>query len=379
MHTSRSRTRARCGEMGRPMPQRSLPPCGGGTGRGVQQRCFGSYRRFDNSRPAAAAFSSRQEPRLQCFAATPLPVPPPQGAREPCGAHLRTSHDKPCVQRCVHAVAHKGGGNAVALTFATLAMCVRRDDTRVVVRLPINMRWPILRATTRTEIRVSKGERRMSIRFRRMVYVGLACLAVSPAFAQNVSPTIAELATYAGADRTERLIAGAKKEGVVNVYSSVTVDDQKALVNAFEKKYGVKLQFWRSSSESILQRAMVEYRGGRYEVDAVETSAVEMESLHREKLLIEVKSPHLVDIVPAALRPHREWVGDRLNIISAGYNTNLIRKQDAPKSYEDLLDPKWKGKLGIEADDAVWFGALANAMGEEKTVKLFRDLVRTNG
>jgi iron(III) transport system substrate-binding protein len=207
----------------------------------------------------------------------------------------------------------------------------------------------------------------------------LLVLAAAPTVAQNVSPTLAELATYTGADRTERLIAGAKKEGVVNVYSSVTVDDQKVLTSAFEKKYGVKLQFWRSSSESILQRAMVEHRGGRYEVDAVETSAVEMESLHREKLLIEVKSPHLADIVPAALRPHREWVGDRLNIISAGYNTNLIRKQDAPKSYEDLLDPKWKGKLGIEADDAVWFGALANAMGEEKTVKLFRDLVRTNG
>jgi iron(III) transport system substrate-binding protein len=219
----------------------------------------------------------------------------------------------------------------------------------------------------------------MHTHFRRMVYVGLACVAVSPALAQSVSPTLAELATYSGPDRTERLIAGAKKEGVVTVYSSVTIDDQKALVSAFEKKYGVKLQFWRASSENILQRAMVEYRGGRYDVDAIETSAAEMESLHREKLLIEVKSPHLADIVPAALRPHREWVGDRLNIISAGYNTNLVRKQDAPKSYEDLLDPKWKGKLGIEADDSVWFGALANIMGEAKAIKLFRDLVRTNG
>src|SRR5213080_391826 len=207
----------------------------------------------------------------------------------------------------------------------------------------------------------------------------LLALATTSALAQQSSPTLAELAAYNGPDRTARLIAGAKKEGVVTVYSSVTVDDQKALVTAFERKYGVKLQFWRASSESILQRTMVEYRGGRYEVDAIETSAAEMESLHREKLLLEVKSPHIADIVPAALRPHREWVGDRLNIISAGYNTNLVRKQDAPKSYEDLLDPKWKGKLGIEADDAVWFGALANTMGEDKTVKLFRDLVRTNG
>src|SRR5215475_12260509 len=111
----------------------------------------------------------------------------------------------------------------------------------------------------------------------------LALLATAPALAQQISPTLAELAAYTGPDRTERLIAGAKKEGVVTVYSSVTIDDQKALVTAFERKYGVKLQFWRASSESILQRTMVEYRGGRYEVDAIETSAAEMESLHREK------------------------------------------------------------------------------------------------
>jgi len=198
-----------------------------------------------------------------------------------------------------------------------------------------------------------------------------------PAAAQ--SGTLAELATYSGPDRTERLIAGAKKEGVLNVYSSVTTDDMRVLIGAFEKKYGVKMQFWRASSESILRRALIEQQAGRYEVDAIETSAAEMEALHREGLLQEVRSPHLADIVPAALRPHREWVGDRLNIISAGYNTKLVRKDELPKAYEDFADPRWKGRLGIEADVAVWFGALANALGEEKIVKLFRDLVRVNG
>ncbi len=201
----------------------------------------------------------------------------------------------------------------------------------------------------------------------------------APALAQAGAATLAELASYAGADRTQRLVAGAKKEGVVNIYSSVTVDDMKVLASAFEKKYGVKLQVWRASSESILQRALVEFRGGRYDVDSIETSAAEMESLHRERLLQEVRTPLLADIVPAALRPHREWIGDRLNIISAAYNPNLVRKQDAPKSYDDLLDPKWKGKLGIEADDSVWFGALATEIGEAKALKLFRDLARSNG
>jgi iron(III) transport system substrate-binding protein len=217
----------------------------------------------------------------------------------------------------------------------------------------------------------------MSFHSYRCALLALACLFAPPAFAQ--APTLAELAVYNGPDRTERLIAGAKKEGVINIYSSITVDDMKLISGAFEKKYGVKLQAWRASSESILQRALVEARGGRYDVDAIETSAAEMESLSREKMLQAIKSPLLADIVPAAVRPHGEWVGDRLNVISAGYNTNLIKPQDVPKTYEDLLDPKWKGKLAVEADDAVWFGALVTAMGEEKAIKYFRELVRRNG
>jgi iron(III) transport system substrate-binding protein len=202
-------------------------------------------------------------------------------------------------------------------------------------------------------------------------------LGFAPVRAQGAS--LAELAMYSEPDRTERLIAGAKREGAVTVYSSLTVDDMKVFGGAFEKKYGIKLQLWRSSSEDILQRAVVEARGGRFDVDAIETSAAEMESLHREKLLAEVKSPHIADLSPAALLPHREWIGDRLNFITAAYNTDLVKPAQLPKTYDDLIDPKWKGKLGIEADDAIWFGALVTALGEDKGLKLFRDLVRGNG
>jgi iron(III) transport system substrate-binding protein len=213
------------------------------------------------------------------------------------------------------------------------------------------------------------------------ILLGLAALLLPlrpvPALAQGA--TLAELAMYSGPDRTERLIAGAKREGMVSIYTSLTVDDMKVFGGAFEKKYGIKLQLWRSSSEDILQRAVVEARGGRFEVDAIETSAAEMESLHREKLLQEVKSPYLADLNPAALLPHREWVGDRLNLITGAYNTDLIKRSDLPKTYDDLIDPRWKGKLGIEADDSVWFGALITALGEDKGLKVFRELVRANG
>src|SRR5437763_11033305 len=138
---------------------------------------------------------------------------------------------------------------------------------------------------------------------RAAVPVALACL-LAPGGARAQGTTIACLAMYAGPGRSERLIEGAKKEGSVTIYTSLTVDDMKVLGGAFEKKYGIRLNLWRSSSEDILQRAVVEARGGRFDVDAIETSAAEMESLHREKLLAEVRSPHLADLSPAALMPH---------------------------------------------------------------------------
>jgi iron(III) transport system substrate-binding protein len=85
------------------------------------------------------------------------------------------------------------------------------------------------------------------------------------------------------------------------------------------------------------------------------------------------------DLIPQAVVPHRQWVTSRLSIFTAAFNTALVKPADAPKSYDDLTDPKWKGKLGIEADDGNWFMAVAGAMGEDKAVALFRKIVATNG
>lgn len=204
-------------------------------------------------------------------------------------------------------------------------------------------------------------------------------LAPRPAAAQDSGTGIAAIATYSGPDRAARIVAGAKKEGQVNVYTSETVDDLAALSAAFQKKYGIKLNVWRGSAENILQRTVVEARGGRFDVDAVETGATTMESLQREQLLQQVTSPAFADLSRAAIRPHREWIGTRYNVFVAAYNTGLVAKNDLPKTYDDLTAPKWKGKLGIEAESSDWFGALMTAMGEERGLKLFRTIAATNG
>jgi iron(III) transport system substrate-binding protein len=197
------------------------------------------------------------------------------------------------------------------------------------------------------------------------------------ALAQN--PGSLAAATYNGADRQQRLVDAARKEGELMIYTSAPVDDMAVLTAAFEKKYGVKVKVWRAGSEKVLQRAVTEARANRFDADVVETNGPEMESLHREKILQEVKSPYLADLIPAAILPHHEWVGTRLNIFALAYNTGRVKKADLPKTYQDLLNPKWKGKLGIEAEDLDWFAGVVGEMGEAKGTKLFRDIVATNG
>ena len=180
---------------------------------------------------------------------------------------------------------------------------------------------------------------------------------------------------YQGADRMERLVAGAKKEGQVVLYSTMTVQDGRALGAAFEKKYGVKLVHWRGSAEKIVQRALAEARAGADGADVFETSSHRMEALYREKLLEDFYTPAFAELSPAAFpHGHRQYVAARFAFFVLGYNTNLVKAGELPKTYEELLQPRWAGRLAIESTDVLWFAALVKAMGEQKGLEYFRRL-----
>jgi len=191
--------------------------------------------------------------------------------------------------------------------------------------------------------------------------------------------TAADVGLYAGPDRLQKLIEGAKKEKELSLYTSAQSDDMGALVGAYENKYGVKVNVWRASSEKVLQRAIAEARANRNSVDIVETNGPEMESLHREKVLQRINSPHHADLIAPALRPHGEWVGTRLNVFVQAYNTKAVRREELPKTWEDLLNPKWKGKLGIEQEDSDWLAGMFAELGEAKGTRLFKEIVAKNG
>ncbi len=209
--------------------------------------------------------------------------------------------------------------------------------------------------------------------------VAAAALALPAAAQVKANATAADVANYAGRDRGEKLVEGAKKEGRLEIYTSAQSDDMGALVAAFEKKYGIKVSVWRSSSEKVLQRAVTEARGNRFTMDVAETNGPELEALHREKIFEAVKSPYLADLIAPAITPHGEWVGTRLNVFTQAYNTNLVRKEDLPKTWEDLANPKWKGKLGIEQEDCDWLAGEYAELGEARAAKVFKDIVAANG
>jgi len=208
-----------------------------------------------------------------------------------------------------------------------------------------------------------------------LTFISAACRASSP----QTTTSAAEVALYDGADRLQRLTDGAKREGGLTIYTSAQSNDLGPLVDAFEKKYGVHATVWRAGSEAVLTRAVQENRAGRYTVDVVETNGPELESLHREQILQRTTSPYQADLIAPAVPAHGEWVGTRLNVFVQAYNTRLVKKDELPNTWEDLRDPRWKGRLGIEQEDSDWLAGVIGQLGEQRGISLFRDIVARNG
>jgi iron(III) transport system substrate-binding protein len=190
---------------------------------------------------------------------------------------------------------------------------------------------------------------------------------------------IAAVSRLQGEARMKALVDGARREGEVMVYHSSQTEDLKPVFDAFSAKYGVKVRDWRSSSENVVQRIISETRAGKRDVDFVENNAPEMEALHREKMLLPMESPSFAELRAGTWPQYREWAASTMDVFVHAYNTNLVKREELPRTYQDLADPRWKARLGVEAEDEAWFGTLLHALGDREGAKLFADIVATNG
>lgn len=180
-----------------------------------------------------------------------------------------------------------------------------------------------------------------------------------------------EIANYTGADRQKILEEGARKEGAVTFYTGMIVDQAtRPLLEAFEKKYPfVKADYWRGESRAIIQKLLAEVRNGKPLADVAESSGLS-EPLVQAGVVAPFTSPELAGYDAKYLDPRHLYGPTRLSYFATAYNTKLVPKAEAPKSYEDLLDAKWKGKIAWRVDSdsgsALFIANLRLAWGEDK-------------
>jgi iron(III) transport system substrate-binding protein len=203
-----------------------------------------------------------------------------------------------------------------------------------------------------------------------MVLSLLACLA-STAQAQTLSVDDSPAAMH-------KLVEDAKKEGSLLYYTTTPQEYLAPLIGPFEQKYGIKVNVWRSRSEMVLERVMNESRAGSNSADVVEMIGPPMEALSREGALMAVTAPNQKDLAPGAVPKHRQWTSTLKYVLAQAYNTHKVKKSDLPKSYADLLAPKWKGQLAIEGDDHEWVSAVISDMGEAEGLRFFKQLFTDN-
>ena len=171
----------------------------------------------------------------------------------------------------------------------------------------------------------------------------------------------------------------AQKEGRVTIYSSISIEDITALAKAFEKAYpGINVEIYRAGKIKLGQRMITEARAGKHRFDVLLSSAFTTLAMKEENLLGKYVSPQAGNYDRALTDPQGFWTAAQINPMTIGFNTRLVKKDEIPKRWEDLLDPKWKGKVAINANRPEWYIALMQLMGREKARKYMQSLAGNN-
>jgi iron(III) transport system substrate-binding protein len=191
---------------------------------------------------------------------------------------------------------------------------------------------------------------------------------------------IATAVPAAGADRA--LIEAAKKEGRVTWYTSLIVNQfVRPAAAAFERKYGIPIDFVRSDPDAIALRIVAEEKAGHVLGDIFDGFG--MPQL--------VKAGYVASWLPDRVKswprqyvdPAGFWLSTNFFVLTPGFNTDLVAKGTEPRTFEALLDPKWKGKLAWSsrqsASSAVGFiGGVLTEMGEAKGLAYLTKLAKQN-
>ena len=194
--------------------------------------------------------------------------------------------------------------------------------------------------------------------------------------AVSITVSASFFASSAESGSNPNMIEAAKNEAKMSFYTTMTLSQSKKVVDAFQKKYPfIAPELFRGGGDEVLNRIQTEARGGLYAWDVVSTRGDSVLTLEESKLLAPYRSPETKFIDKDMVDDEGYWTAYYVNPYVLGYNTNLVKQEDVPKTYEQLLDPKWKGKK-ISIDDSAYglLAGLMRAWGKEKAIEYFKKL-----
>ena len=175
---------------------------------------------------------------------------------------------------------------------------------------------------------------------------------------------------------TDPLVEAAKREGEVVYYASMNLSEANALMGEFEKRYPfVKVRLHRTGSEKLLSRVLTETRAKRNLADVIQTVEFSMHIFGRAGILARYV-PQSNSLYPKEFKDEGFWTTVYYNAYVTGYNTKLVAPSILPKTYDDLLDPRWKEKLMIESTKADWFAGMLQIMGQDRGINYMRALAK---
>ena len=200
----------------------------------------------------------------------------------------------------------------------------------------------------------------------------------SLALAAQSSGTVDAIANYAGGDRQAMLEAGAKRERGLLLYTTGT--QIEPLIQNFERKYPfLRVTVQRGTQADISRRAIEEYRAGVRKIDMFELSSEGLILIRAANILQPFRSPEAAVFDSAAIEPDRHWAVVRESYIGIGFNTKAIPAERAPKSYDDLLAPEWRGRMAMSGSISTasnFVATLLLAKGEDFVRRLGEQNIR---
>ena len=202
--------------------------------------------------------------------------------------------------------------------------------------------------------------------------------ATAPSVAQETSGQIlGKLDKLSAENRQKALVERARSEKEVTFYSSLQAVDADGYVKAFNRRYPfIKVNIFRISGQKQVLMIQTEHNAGKHGFDITNASAAQAFGIKKTGALDRYQSPERQYFATAHKDKEGYFTPTYIVPVVLGYNTNMVKRADAPKRYEDLLEPKWKANMILDVEEFPWFAVLLKHYGREKGLEYMRRLAR---